>query len=147
MKIVFIKDAPKIGRRYEVKEVSDGYGRNFLIKNGLAVLADEKSLGLAESFKKKTLLERETLMADVDKSIMKLKDITVRIFGKANEEGHLFAGIKKDEIEKALLNEAGVKIPSEYLILEKPIKKIGDYEIEISLGGKKAKFKLLVSAL
>ena len=146
MKVVFIKDVPRVGRKYEVKEVSDGYGRNFLVKNGFAVLADAKSLGLALGAKKETEKLREAGMKKIEEYIAKFKDLTIKIVGKANKDGHLFAGIKRDDILESLLSQAHIKLEEEYLVLPKPIKTIGEYNIELNMEGKKASFKLLIEA-
>ena len=146
MKVVFIKDVSRVGRKYEVKEVSDGYGRNFLIKNGYAVIADAKSLGLAEGAKKETEKLREAGMKKIEEYVAKFKDLTIKIVGKANEEGHLFAGIKREDLLGALLSQAHIKMEEEYLVLPKPIKTTGEYDIELNMEGKKASFKLIVEA-
>lgn len=146
MKVVFLKDVPKVGRKYEVKEVSDGYGRNFLIKNGLAVLADAKSLQVALGAKKQAEVSRETNQKKLEEYISRLSGLTITILSKANEEGHLFAGIKKEEILEAILSKVNIKLEADYLVLSKPIKQTGEYNLDLNLSGRKASLKLIVEA-
>ena len=109
-------------------------------------MADAKSLGLALGAKKETEKLREAGMKKIEEYIAKFKDLTIKIVGKANKDGHLFAGIKRDDILESLLSQAHIKLEEEYLVLPKQIKTIGEYNIELNMEGKKASFKLLIEA-
>ncbi|MBI5140165.1 MAG: 50S ribosomal protein L9 [Candidatus Vogelbacteria bacterium] len=146
MKVVFTKDVPRVGRKYEVKEVSDGYGRNFLIKNGLAVLADSKALRLAEGAMEYAKVNKETGLKKIEEYVSKFKNLAIKLCGRANADGHLFAGIKAEEILIALDEQAGIRLEKDCLILPKPIKQIGEYSVELNMAGRRAPFKLVVEA-
>ena len=144
MKVVLLKDVPKVGRKHDVKEVSSGYGRNFLLLNGLAVLATEKSLKTAEEFKQKIVAVKNQEESMVIRGLVKLAGVRLLMKRKTNEEGVLFASIKTEELSAAVKDQAGLIVSSEYIKLEKPIKAVGEYEIEVVVVGKKGGFKLVV---
>jgi ribosomal protein L9 len=80
-------------------------------------------------------------------SLGELKKVHLTIKEKANEEGNLFAGIHKDAISAALMSQKNVDLAPEYIDLDKPIKKTGDYDIAVKVGDKSSSFKLTVEAV
>ncbi|HBM45617.1 MAG: 50S ribosomal protein L9 [Parcubacteria group bacterium GW2011_GWF2_38_76] len=145
MKIILLKDVPKIGRRYEIKEVSDGYARNFLIKNKLGEIATDAVIKKAEDEKKKMNADKANREAKINEQITNISKEPIIVYSKANEEGHLFAGIKKEEILKLIKNK-GADIKPEELEMDKPIKETGSHEVTIKISGKTAKIRLEVTA-
>jgi large subunit ribosomal protein L9 len=146
MKVVFLKDVPKMGKKYEIKEVADGYAQNFLLPKKLAEVANKNTEKTVEKFK---LAEAEMKKVDeaiLFKNLKILGETVVTVTEKANEQGHLFAAIHKEELAKKLKEQSGLDFPPEYFDLDKPIKEIGEHEIMISVGEKKGKFKLEVKA-
>ena len=79
--------------------------------------------------------------------LKEIKGKTVHISAKADENGHLFSGIKTRDIEDALQKQHGAIIGEEFIVLEKPIKKVGEYEIPIEIMSKKSSFKLVVKKI
>lgn len=144
MKIILLRDVPKVGKKYETKEVPDGYGRNFLLKRGLAEIATTSAIKRVEEIKKNVEVEKKIQEDLLIKNMEDINGITITLKEKANEEGHLFAGIHKDEIISEIKKETRLDITPGYIELDKPIKKTGEFEIVISVNGKKAKFKLIV---
>lgn len=144
MKIVLLKDVPKVGRKYDVKEVADGYARNFIIKNRLGELATPKLLARV-GHEKKRMEEEKKLREDLLlKNLEDLKGITITLHSKANEQGHLFAGIHKEQLIPALKEQAHLDVLAEHIILEKPIKELGEHEVKIFVQDKKASFQVVV---
>ncbi|MEA2112856.1 MAG: 50S ribosomal protein L9 [Patescibacteria group bacterium] len=146
MKIILLQDVPKVGKKFEVKEVSDGFAINFLFPKKLAELATnqiiEKMTVQKEKYEKKRKLEGEELK----KVIGQLKE-TIQIEVKTSEEGKLFAGLDKKEIVQAIQDKLEIIIDPEILQLSKPIKEVGEYEIRIELGEAKGKLKVEVKSL
>ena len=81
------------------------------------------------------------------KNLKALSEAVVTVKEKANEQGHLFAAIHKEELAKRLKDASGLDFPPEYIDLEKPVKEIGEHEITVIVGEKKGKFKLSVEAI
>ena len=131
MKVVLLKDVPGLGQKYDVKEVSGGYARNFLFLQGLAEPADEKRIKKIEVMKKQREEERAVEEDILNKNIEALDGLKISIAAKANEKGHLFAKIHREEIARALDEEKQIKIPAELIELEEPIKETGEYKIKV----------------
>lgn len=130
MKIILTQDIAGVGRKGEVKNVSDGYARNFLLKNKLGQIATPSAIASAEKLKKQTEQDREVMQNILEKNIKGLKDLKVQLKAKANEKGHLFSIIHPDEISKALKEQHHLDIPSKFIEIEKPIKKLGEHTIK-----------------
>jgi len=144
MQVILLRDVPKVGKKNDVKNVSDGYGRNFLLKNGLAELATSKSLKTAEMSRAKLIDEKIKEDALLKESLNKLSLVELILKGKSNDEGVLFAGIKELDVSNALESQAGLTIGVEYIKLEKPIKTIGRHEILVAAGEGTTKLWLTV---
>jgi large subunit ribosomal protein L9 len=146
MKIILIKDVKKIGKKYDLKEVADGHALNMLIPNGFAIPATPANVNMIEAKKKGDMLETAKTEAEIQKALNEIKGISLEMSGKVNDKGHLFAGIHKIEVLEALKKQKGVNIPSEHLILEKPLKEVGEHTISVKVGNREVTFKLIVKA-
>jgi len=146
MRVIFLQDVPRVGKRHDVKDVNDGYAMNFLLPRKLAEVANPKNLAELERRKKEIVVEKEIQAELLEKNLEELKDKVVRIKAKADEKGHLFSGIHKKEIAVALHEEHRVEINEEFIDLEKPLKTLGEFEIPVKVGNKKSFFKLVVEA-
>ncbi|MBP6883915.1 MAG: 50S ribosomal protein L9 [Candidatus Pacebacteria bacterium] len=146
MKVIFLSDVPRVGRKYDVKEINDGYAMNFLLPRKLAVVATPKELASLEKRQKDIVLEREVQEDLLMKSMEEIKSKVVSIKAKANDKGHLFSAIHKKEIMEAMQKENRVTINEEYIDLEKPIKEVGEFDVPIKIGNKKSSFKLVIEA-
>lgn len=147
MKVIFLKDVPRVGKRNDVKEVNDGYAMNFLIPKKLAELATTKAINALEQQKKEMILERTMAEQALMKIMNEIKDKEVTIKGKANEIGHLFSAIHKKEIVEALKREHKIEINEDFLDLEKPLKETGEFEVLVKVKDKKTTFKVIVSKI
>ncbi len=147
MKVIFLKDIPRVGKRYDVKEINDGYAMNFLLPRKLAEIATPKAIIELEKRKKEIIVEREIQEDLLLRNLEEIKNKTIMIKGKANEKGSLFSAIHKKEIIEKMKIEHHAEISEEYLILDKPIKEIGEFEIPVEIKGKKSSFKLKVEAI
>ncbi|MDD5043080.1 MAG: 50S ribosomal protein L9 [Patescibacteria group bacterium] len=131
MKIILLKDVSKLGKEGEVKEVAEGYGRNFLLPNNLAVLADAKALAVAE-IKMKAKNRREQGEKDRFVAIKnKIANREVKVEGKISQGGKLFAAVKPSEISSALKQQLGAEVGPDFIIIKKPIKEAGEHSVEI----------------
>lgn len=144
MKIILLKDVPKVGRRYDIKDVADGYARNFIIKNKLGDMATPKLIAWAERENGRLSQEKKLHEDLLVKNLEDLKGVTITLHGKANEQGHLFAGIHKEQLISAIKDATRLDVSAEHIILEKPIKELGEHEVKIIVQDKKASFKVVV---
>ena len=147
MKVIFLKDVQRVGKKYDIKEVNDGYALNFLLPQKLAEVATTKAVADLEKRKKEIIVEREIQEELLSKNLEQIKGKAITIKGKANEKGSLFSAIHKKEIKEELEKEHKIEIGEEFIILDKPIKEVGEFEIPIEIKHKKSSFKRVVEKI
>jgi large subunit ribosomal protein L9 len=134
MVLVLTEDVQHLGKQGEVVEVKPGYGRNYLLPNGLATIPTQHNLKLLDRYKIRVQQAREARMADLRalaEQIQRVPHITIE--AAANEEGHLYGSVGAPEISKALYGK-NLKVESEMVRLEGPIKECALYEVNLNLG-------------
>lgn len=135
MKVILIKDVARLGRRSEVKDVPSGHALNFLIPRKLAIIATPESLKrVTEQVTKHDEQIQENEHA-FEEALAKLSTETVVYSTEANEQGHLFKGIGKDDIATHL-TALGLTITKNHVTLDHPIKSLGIHEIPLKFGSK-----------
>lgn len=131
MKVIFLQNVKKKGQKDEVKDINEGYARNFLIPQKLAV---EATPAMLSELKKRTDAKAgkiEKHSKEFQAALDALSDFTLVIKKKANDEGHLFSGVTVKEI-LALLKDKDIHLDDKNLDLRSPIKKTGELELPIS---------------
>lgn len=127
----------------ELKEVADGYARNSLIPNGLAVPATKETIAEYEQKKKVQEQESARVLKEQKESLAMLQSKSIVITASANEDGTLFGAITVKEIHAALV-DAGLTIDKKTLVLEEPIKKTGTYTVGVQLSDTKGECTIMV---
>lgn len=133
MKVVFIEDVPDVAEVGEIKEVADGYGRNYLIPKRLAVLADARATQIVETQKKKKARIAAETEAEMRELANKIEELDIVIKAKAGAKDRLYGSITNADIAEELNKSAGLVIDKRIIELEKPIQEIGNYEVPIRL--------------
>ncbi|MFY9115249.1 MAG: 50S ribosomal protein L9 [Dethiobacteria bacterium] len=132
MKVILIKDVDRVGRKGDIKNVADGYARNFLLPRKLALEATPARLKEAEKWqeqrRKKDAKEEQIAQEMADN--LKGKELIFR--RPAGKEGKLFGSVTAGDIA-SLLQEKGLKIDKRNIEIEEPLKKIGTYEVTLKL--------------
>lgn len=146
MKIVFLKDVPRVGKKYEVKEVADGYGRH-LVMQRIAEPATKDVLARIQNKMATDATLKKVHTEILMKNLEALSGATITLQGKANEKGHLFASIHKDEILAELKSSVRIDMHPDYVILDRPLKEVGVYEIPVVIEKNRVTFKVVVGAL
>lgn len=131
-RVIFLQNIKGVALVGDVKNVADGYARNFLLPRKLAVLATPQTLKQAEVLKQKRALAIEQEKEAAKIMAEKLKDFVLNIERVANEEGTLYDGVDGAEISR-YLKKAGFNLEPESVLLKEPIKKVGEHETEIEL--------------
>ncbi|MEK7460274.1 MAG: 50S ribosomal protein L9 [Patescibacteria group bacterium] len=146
MKIIFLKDIAHTARKYEVKEVADGYAKH-LIATRVAEPATAETLSRIER-KRATDMTQKKVHADLLlKNLEGLKGAVITLKGKANEKGHLFASIHKEEIIAELKRTTRLDMHPDFILLGKPLKEVGTFEIPVRVGDHSATFTIVVEAI
>ena len=134
MKVLLIKDVKSLGKAGEVKEVKDGYGKNFLIGKGFAKHATEEILKqhAAEQAQAAANLAAEiAVLAEMSKKLDKCEIVITK---KLGQNGHLFGAITKDEIAHSLFEQHGIEIDKKHITDKLAIKTIGEHDVDFKLG-------------
>ena len=146
MKVILLKSVQKLGNRHTIVDVSNGYAMNSLFPGKLAELATPDAIVRADKLKAAEEAERKVREDLLVKNLKSVEGVVIELSGKANAQGHLFAGIHKDSIVPALKESARIDIDPEYIILEKPLKEVGEHEVQVKVQDKIATFKIVIKA-
>lgn len=130
MKIALKKELANVGPAGTIKEVADGYARNYLFPRGLAIKATArvvKELALLEAKKEEA---QAAFLKEAEATLAKLKDFTLKLAGQA-EKGNLYGSFDVQDIHSAL-QEKGFNVPAKFIKIDRPIKKLGECHIPIA---------------
>ncbi len=133
MKVILTQDVNNVGKKGEIKEVADGLARNYLLPKKLAVKATP---GNINSWKKKieSIRQKDAKILEDAKAIAeKLNEITISIEVKAGEENKLFGSVTSQHIADKLKEKGFHQISKKEILLEEPIKTLGNHEVRIKL--------------
>jgi len=132
MKVILTADVPKVGRAGDLKEVANGYARNHLIANGLAIpaiggaakkVADEIAAGRAK---------RDRAKADAEASAQRISSTVLTLGVKVGEGGKLFGSVTAKEIADAL-DRRGIEVDKHQILLDEPLKQLGTYKVQVKV--------------
>ncbi len=144
MKVIILKETEGVGKVGDVKEVANGYAKNFLIPKGIAKPATENAQKEIEVFKEVQAKKSEEELKMAEGSAENLEGLSVEISVKADESGKLFGAVSRDDIAAAL-KEQGFEIEKNKINIAEPIKEVGEYEVIISLDhGLEARVEVVV---
>ena len=132
MKVVLLKDVKGTGKKGDIKEVADGYAKNFLLKNGFAKIANAAALSENTRQKEAEEFHKEMKKQDAIALAAKLKNLKIDIAIKCGENGKMFGSITSKEISENL-KSLGYEIDKRKIELPEPIKAVGQYQISIKL--------------
>ena len=131
MRVILLQDVPKVGKRGELKNVSDGYGRNFLVGRGLAKEATKHALHLRESEAESRAASREQEMKTYRALAERIAGIELHLTLKLGEGGGAFGSISASKIIDALRTK-GITLDREYIVLDQPIKTLGVHDVPVA---------------
>ena len=134
MKVIFTQDVKGKARKGEMKEVSDGYARNYLIPRGIATAATADNLNTLRLQEKANKARMEAEKATAQENAKKLTAVQVVIKAKAGNGGKLFGAVTSQEISDALKTQHGIEIEKNKIVQADPIKAYGTYTVKAKLG-------------
>lgn len=134
MKVLLTKDVKGVGKAGEIKDVADGYGKNFLIGKGLALAATNEVLKRYESDQRKKEASDAAEIERLNGIKTTLGSIKVVIAKKLGDTGHLFGSVTKDEIAQALQEQHNIEIDKKELDAKHGIKTVGIHDLDLKLG-------------
>lgn len=147
MKIILLKEVVKVGKKYDIKNVADGFALNMLIPRGLAMAATEQAVKKIELMKKADLEDKKIQHELLLKNLEAIKNLKLNIKEKTNDKGHLFAGISKEVLADEIFKFLKLSIDPEIIKLNKPIKEIGEHKVILEAEGKIAEFMVNIESV
>jgi large subunit ribosomal protein L9 len=132
MKVILLDDVTKVGRRGEVRDVSDGYARNFLIPKKLALSATAGNLKNLEHIKRQQDAKADRIKADAETLRAKIEALTYEQRRQASEEGKLFGSVTSQDIAD-FLGTRGISMERKRITLDEPIKALGEHVVSMRL--------------
>ena len=145
MKVILLKEVKGVGRTGEIKQVSDGYARNFLIPQGLADVVTKHSINVhkQQNAKRERIKKLEVRSKKLEAKKLDGKNYEIKV--NADEKGSLYSKLDAKAIARELQKQKYIVEPKE-IKLDKAIKKLGEYDVELKLVGEKAKIKIIVNS-
>jgi len=134
MKVIFLEDVKGKGKKGELKEVSDGYARNFLLPKKLAIEATADNLNTFKMQEKAKAAQNAKEKAEANENAKKLESIVVKIPAKAGSNGKLFGAVTSKEISDALAKQHGMNIEKNKIVLPENIKTYGAFDVKCKFG-------------
>lgn len=134
MKVIFSVDVKGQGKKGEMKEVSEGYGRNYLLPRKLAVEATTDNLN---TLRLKEKAKAAAIAAEKEKALenaKQLESVVVKVAARAGSGGKLFGAVTSQEISDALKNQFGIEIEKQKIVQNEPIKSYGSYDVKCKFG-------------
>jgi large subunit ribosomal protein L9 len=147
MRVFLQQDVPGVGKANEIKNVSDGYARNYLIPRGLAIPAAKGQVKAAEEFAKSQQMRQERIRERSLHMVERLKDEPLRFKVKAGETGRLYGSITSADVAKAIARKLGMDFDKHWVLLERPIRDVGTHLVDLKLeGGVRGQAQVVVEA-
>lgn len=134
MKVIFNADVKGKAKKGEMKEVSDGYARNYLLPRGLAAEATADNINALKLKEKARAAQIEKEKAQAMENAKKLEGVQVVVRAKAGSNGKLFGAVTSQEISSALKDQFGIEVEKNKIVQAEPIKNYGSYTVKAKLG-------------
>jgi large subunit ribosomal protein L9 len=132
MKVILQKDIPSLGDAGDIREVAEGFARNYLLPKKLVIVANESSKKAIDHQKKLIRIKKDKRKKTSEQLAASMSDIELTISAKVGEEGKLFGSITSMDIAKQL-KEKGFDVDKRKILLDNPIKSEGEFKIAIKL--------------
>jgi large subunit ribosomal protein L9 len=133
VKVLLLRDHDKLGKAGDIKNVADGYARNFLIPRGLAVLATAGALKQAETVRHAEEKRRAKLFAEAQAVANQLTGTTLIFRALASESGKLYGSITANDIAEAIQREKGIEVDKRKIELREPLRSLGTHTVSVRL--------------
>jgi large subunit ribosomal protein L9 len=147
MRVIFLEDVKNVARRYEIKDIADGYARNFLFPNSLARLATPSAMKELEILKEKARREDEEFKKRVEELVRKMNERALEFRLKTDEAGSVFGSVNKEAILRALRDSGLITKERVEIKLSRPIKEFGEHKVPVRFkDGNEAELKIIVRA-
>lgn len=146
MKVILLEDIESLGKKYEIKEVKDGYARNFLLPEKKVKAATKEALKWLQAQKEVIEKEAEEDLKKAQTTASEIDGLEVSIVVKVGDEGQLFESVNSQKISERL-KEMGFEVKKSQIKLENPIKEIGEFPVSVNLDHNlESEIKVIITA-
>ena len=132
MKVLLLKDVYKLGRAGDIKKVADGYGRNFLIPQGLAMLATAGALKQVDKIRSQAEIRRTEQNSELKDLAAKINGLNLVFHAKAGETGKLYGSITTQDVATAITEKVRYEVKKQQVDMQ-PIRTLGEYTVHVRL--------------
>ncbi|MBN1876337.1 MAG: 50S ribosomal protein L9 [Anaerolineae bacterium] len=147
MKVVLKHDVPGVGKANEIKNVADGYARNYLIPHGLAVVATQGQLKAAKTEAETQAAQNARRQERAQALLAQLSNSPVHFTVKAGEKGRLYGSITSADVAEAIARIIGAKFDKRWILMDRPIREVGTHTVDLKLqGGIRGQVQVIVTA-
>jgi len=130
MNIILLEHLDKVGAKHDVVKVKDGFGRNYLIPQGLGIVANKPNMARLNGLKKQGAKKEAVVIAAFQEIVAKLKNLDIKIMAKAGENGRLFGSVSAQNLASAL-RELGVEVDKRIIEMPEEVKELGSYTAKL----------------
>ncbi|MCS6928950.1 MAG: 50S ribosomal protein L9 [Saprospiraceae bacterium] len=131
MNVILLENIERLGAKYDVVKVRDGYGRNYLIPRGLAIVANRTNLARIEGLKKQAAKKEAALLNTFREYAAKLEATLIRVKAKAGESGRLFGSVTAQQLADEIQAQTGIAVDRRIIEMPDEVKELGFYEARI----------------
>jgi len=133
MEIILLKDVDKVGNKLDIVTVKNGYGRNFLIPQGLAMIANKGNRAKIDEIKAKEAESEAAVLEEARGLATKLEAATLKIGAKAGESGKIFGSVTNIQIAQAIQEQLGIDLDRRTIQIPEEVKELGSYVAKVTL--------------
>lgn len=133
MEVILLQDVQGLGYENDIVTVKNGYGRNFLIPQKLAIIANQANRNISAQKSKLIQARLDELKAQYDKVAEKLTDQTVKVGAKVGQEGKIFGSVTTMQVSEAIKSQLGVEVDRRIITLSTEVKELGTYPVRVQL--------------
>jgi large subunit ribosomal protein L9 len=133
MEVILLKDVEKLGYANDIVSVKNGYGRNYLIPQGIAVIASDGNKRMLEELKRQSAVKEAKIMAQVEKMVDQIQGATIKVGAKVGQNEKIFGSVTNVQLAEAIKNQLGVLVDRKKIEIEEDVKTLGEYSAFIAL--------------
>ncbi|MEN0005543.1 MAG: 50S ribosomal protein L9 [Bacteroidota bacterium] len=133
MNIILLQDLDKVGQKHEVVTVKDGYGRNYLIPKGLAVIANKTNMSKLDDIKRKEREVLEARLSEFKAIAAKLEGQVLKIGAKAGTSGKIFGSVTNVQLASALMDQLSIDVDRRKIIIDEEVKELGTFSAKLDM--------------
>ncbi len=131
MNIILLDNIEKVGAKHDVVKVKDGYGRNYLIPKGLAIVANKANMARLDGLKKQAAKKEAAMVTTYQEFAAKLAAGTLKVTAKAGESGRLFGSVTAQHLAAAIKDQFGVDVDKRIVEMPEEVKELGQYDATV----------------